>query len=108
MKLLPKSIKIPTLDETAELGISEQFVYAKLFNPYGIGTWYITSYDPETKEAFGFVNLNDPQMAELGYISIEELENLKLPFRGKIERDIHFSKMKLQDVIDKVKNNIHV
>ena len=110
MKLLTKALlkEIPTLDETAELGIDEQFVYAKLFNPCGAGTWYITSYDPEYNEAFGFVNLGDAQMAELGYIPMGELEALKLPFGLGIERDIHFTKMSLREVMDKVYAGGHV
>jgi len=36
--------------------------------------WFIKEYNPEQKIAYGFANLNDPEMAELGNISIEELE----------------------------------
>jgi len=110
MKLFTQAIlkALPTLDESAQLSTSEQKVICKLFNPSGVGTWYITSYNPDEKLAFGFVNLNDPEMAELGYISIEELEALKLPFGMKIERDRHFDPMPLQTVIDTIKRGGHV
>lgn len=49
--------------------------------------WYITEYDPNQKIAFGFVNLNDPQNAELGYISINELMNID---GYKIKRDVNY------------------
>jgi hypothetical protein len=110
MKLFTQAIlkALPTLDESAQLSISEQKVHCKLFNPAGAGTWYLTAYDPEEKLAFGFVNLGDPEMAELGYISITELETLRLPFGLKIERDRHFDATPLQDVMDAVKSGKHV
>jgi hypothetical protein len=110
MKLLTKTLinQIPTCDETAEMGIDEQFVYAKLFNPCGSQTWYITSYDPEYNEAFGFVNLGDPQMAELGYIPMGELESIQLPFGLKIERDLHFTKTPLREVMETIQSGGHI
>jgi hypothetical protein len=110
MKLFTKeNLKtLPTLDESSELGIDDQKVWVKLFNPCGAGTWYITAYDPETKEAFGFVNLGDPDMAELGYISVSELEELRLPLAMKIERDRFFDPMPLREVMDKVHAGKHV
>ena len=101
--------KIPTLDDSAEMSIAEQKVWVKLFNPYGRGTWYITAYDPTTKEAFGFVNLGDAEMAELGYINIPELEALRIsPFGLGLERDRNFSPMPLQEVMDTIKKGGHV
>lgn len=38
--------------------------------------WLITEYDPESEIFFGFTCLNDIQCAELGYISLYELEDL--------------------------------
>ncbi len=110
MKLFTKAIlkKLPTLDDSSDLSIKDQSVHCKLFNPVGVGTWYITAYNPTDKMAFGFVNLGDPPMAELGYISIDELENLKLPLGLSIERDMYFDSMPLQDVMDKVKSGGHV
>ncbi len=42
----------------------------KLFNPYGIGTWYLTEYDPKKEIAFGRCEL---QFSELGYVYIPEI-----------------------------------
>lgn len=44
--------------------------------------WWITEKDmePEQLQAFGYVNLGDPQNAELGYISIEELKQNGIEF----------------------------
>ena len=47
----------------------------KLFNPTGIGTWYLSEYDQESKIAFGVADLGDPEM---GSFALWELEQLKL------------------------------
>lgn len=111
MKLFTKEIlnKLPTIGSTSEKSMEEVKVPLKLFNPAGAGTWYITEYDPEEKLAFGFANLGDPEMAELGYVSIEELESLRLPFGLGIERDMHFGfKHTLKEVYDTVKGGGHL
>ena len=110
MKLLTATIlkSMPKLGDTAEKTSDKIKVRAKLFNPLGPQKWFITEYDPETKEAFGFVTLGDPQCAELGYISIQELEDLKLPLRLKIERDLHFPLTPLNEVMEKIRAGKHV
>ena len=35
--------------------------------------WLMAELDPESNLAFGYANLNDDQMAEWGYISMDEL-----------------------------------
>lgn len=59
----------------------------KLFNPSGIGTWYICTLSPENI-AFGICCLHE---FEIGYVSLDELNVLKLPFGLTIEQDKHFS-----------------
>tara|TARA_B100000768_G_scaffold169789_1_gene175652 strand:+ start:842 stop:1192 length:351 start_codon:yes stop_codon:yes gene_type:complete len=63
----------------------------KLFSPVGAATWLLT----ELKEgiAFGLCDLGQGT-PELGYVSINELENIKLAFGLKIERDLHFTATK--------------
>jgi len=47
--------------------------------------WLITEYDPDDDIAFGWACLNgDRQMAELGYVSLAELEDLQVPVRVRI------------------------
>lgn len=111
MKLFTKEIlnRLPTIGATSERSMEEVKVPLKLFNPAGAGTWYITEYDPEEKLAFGFANRGDPEMAELGYVSILELESLKLPFGLGIERDMHFGfNHTLKEVYDTVKGGGHL
>jgi len=109
MKIFTKANlkSLPTLDESAQMSIADQKVWVKLFG--GSATWYITSFDPSTNEAFGFVNLGNPQFAELGYIDMRELTALRIPpFGLPIERDRNFHPTPLQEVMDTIKSGGHV
>lgn len=100
MKLILKSAKIPALYANENKKPEDILVPIKLFNPCGQGTWYLTEYDPNEKLAFGLCDLGEP---ELGYVSIAELEELKLLYGMKIERDIHWNpKTTLKQVMEDV------
>ena len=66
-------------------------VVVKLFNPTGIGTWYLTEYNPETEIAFGLSCLHQK---EIGYVSMKEIREYKGPFGLGIERDKYFDSNK--------------
>ena len=59
----------------------------KLFNPAGIGTWYLSELDPTTNTAFGLCCLHEK---ELGYVSIDELKEFRGALGLGIERDKMF------------------
>ncbi len=59
----------------------------KLFNPTGIGTWWIASYDPETKIAFGVAELFE---RESGDFDLEEIVEFRGVFGLPIERDLSY------------------
>ena len=89
MMLITKEIarKLPKLYANENKSSDEIKVPLKLFNPTGIGTWYITEYDPDTDMAFGWCDLGFP---ELGSVSLQVLRNFR-GFAGLgIERDIHW------------------
>lgn len=57
---------------------------AEVFAHYFIGAndWLVSEYDPEEDLAFGWACLNgDRQLAELGYVSLAELESVGVPLR---------------------------
>ncbi len=58
----------------------------KYFNPCGVGTWLITDIN-EDGIMFGLCDLGEP---ELGYVALEEMEGVRLPFGLGIERDLSF------------------
>ena len=70
--------------------LANQMVVAKIFNPYGRGTWYIINSDPDDPDyLWAIVDLFD---IEAGSVSRSELENILVPpFRLNLERDSSFS-----------------
>ena len=104
MKLLTKTIEksLPAMRSQESKPANEVRIRAKFFNPIGAGTWYATEYDPDERLFFGFVTLGDPQNAELGYFSLDELASVQLRFGLGIERDIHWDDTTtLQTVMDR-------
>jgi len=102
MKLLTKEIlkNLPATYGNEGLKNSQIKVVVKFFAPSGSASWYATEYCPETKVFFGFANLGDDQMAELGYFSLEELENIRLPLGLSVERDLQWdSRTTLKEVM---------
>ena len=66
----------------------------KLFNPAGIGTWYLSELDPERNVAFGLCCLHEN---ELGYVSIDELQDFRGEMGLSIERDRWFKPKTLEE-----------
>ena len=84
-------------------------VVMKMFNPAGAGTFYLyEKLDDDTYMAY--VNLGDPTYAELGAVSLTELEEYRGRMGLGIERDMHFpiGKYTVREVMDKVKAGGHV
>ena len=95
MNLLTKDL----LKRFEEIGSQEQdenpIVIAKFFNPTGLGTWYATEYNPETKIFYGYANIFK---GEWGEFSLEELENFMGPLSIGIERDLYFPETRFKDI----------
>lgn len=92
-RYIRESDNMPTTDAIAN--DDDPMVLVKLFNPTGIGTWYLMSYDPDDRVSFGLCHLFE---WELGNVWLSEL----VTFRGlmglPIERDIHFTPARLSEV----------
>ena len=88
---------LPTIDAVADE--ADPMVRVKLFNPTGIGTWYLMGYDPEDRIAFGLCNLFE---WGLGDVSMAELVDVRGMFGLPIERDIHFTPQLLSEVKKRV------
>jgi hypothetical protein len=88
MKLLTKELekKLPTIYSTQTF--DDPIAWVKFFTPTCSWTWYATEYDPKERVFFGLVYGLE---RELGFFSLDELENLKGPFGVGVERDISFS-----------------
>lgn len=76
-------IVIPRLYATEQ--ITDPEVYVKIFTPDSSWTWLVVEYDPEQRLCFGLVNGLE---SELGYFSLDELEEVRGPLGLPIERDL--------------------
>jgi hypothetical protein len=99
---LARPTEAPALYAQENKTAAEATVYAHYF--VAGCDWWITEYDPADDVAFGFACVNDPQNAELGYVSIAELEAVKVRGIFPVEKDLHWDAQPLAPIIRKVKN----
>ena len=98
MKLLTKRIEAKLfatpLYSTEGQSEEEKKPIVKFFNPCGAATWIVyegNKLDNGDWEFFGKVDLGLGFGFEWGYFRLSELENIRLPFGLKIERDKYFA-----------------
>lgn len=96
MKLLTKELE----RRFAQVGCQEgkgnkAIVIAKFFTPDSSWSWYCLEFLPESREFFGLV---DGHEAEMGYFSLDELEEATGPLGLAIERDLHWKERTLEEV----------
>lgn len=111
MKLITKEIEKAFAEQgyTGDKTASEIKIIVKLFNPTGVGTWYL--YEKEDDDIYwGFVNLGDPEMSECGTVSLSELMELKEQLGLVIKRDLFFEigSVTLDKVIRTIKEGGHI
>ena len=96
-KLLTKALekKLPPLYAQEKKG-DNAIAYAKFFSPYSNWTWYATEYDPETRTFFGLIFGLE---TELGYFSLDEMEEVRGPAGAQgIERDAYYKPQTLGEI----------
>ncbi len=88
--------KLPAFYSTEEVPLKEKIIAMHFF--IGGCDWYAVEYDPERETFFGFAILNnDPDCAEWGYFSLQELCDLKISFL-EVDRDLHFTPRKAIEI----------
>ena len=103
MIILTKAIKEKLIaNHKAQDGTKSFKAVLKLFNPTGIGTWYLSELDPETNIAFGLCCITEK---ELGYVNLDELLSFKGQFGLGIERDLYFKPNK--KTLDECRTKLH-
>jgi hypothetical protein len=90
-------LPLPYADQREGLG---EPVLVKLFNPQGAGTWFITAYDPETRRAYGAVDLG--YGPEVGAFDMAELIAFRGCFGLPLERDLWWTPKPLRDVAPRI------
>lgn len=91
---LPAYRYIRESDQMPALGTDNGTARVKLFDPTGSWTWYISEYDPKTREAYGRVHGFED---EYGYIYMPELVEFRGRFGLPIERDLHWQPRPLSE-----------
>lgn len=100
MKLLLQAQRIKLLKNSQLTGEAltngtpepRHYPVVKFFNPCGAATWLITEMD-EDGRLFGLCDIGQGT-PELGYVMLDELASIRLPFGLSIERDMHFKAKK--------------
>ena len=91
--------QIPTLYATEDISLADKKIYLHFF--IGGCDWYITEYDKKDT-MFGFAIINgDTQMAEWGYISLNELKNISVGPGIEVDTDKYW-KIKPVKEIEKI------
>ena len=91
-RLLPDDVaaRLPRLYATERE--EDPIAHVKFFTPDSSWTWYVTEYDPKQRLCFGLVHGLE---RELGYFSLEELEEVRGPLGLPIERDLYWQPVPL-------------
>jgi len=100
MSLLTDEIVLvtPNLYKTEDTPLDEKIVTARFYFPAGAGVWYLMELSEDKDLAFGLCNIF---VKELGYFSINELEEIKVG-GFKVQRDKDFKPCKYKDLKDKI------
>ena len=93
--LLTKAIleKLPPMGSTDGQGM-EAMAQVKFFITWADWTWYMSEYDPKSRQCFGLVI--SPYARELGYFNMDDLEYIHNGYL-EVERDKTWMPKKLND-----------
>jgi hypothetical protein len=100
MKLFTKDIDEKLFKQYLQgSNLESQNVVAKIFNPYGMGTWYLLNSDPDDPDYLYVIS--DLNEIEIGSVSRNELESVKVqPFGLGLERDLYFESINAKELFD--------
>ena len=88
--------KIPRLYETEDLPAQDKLIHLHFF--IGGCDWYIAEYDGEDL-FFGYAILNnDHEMAEWGYVSLQELKSIKVRPGFEVDNDLFWQVKKASEI----------
>lgn len=87
--LMPDSIRkqLPNLYSTEKQLVGDRTAYARYFFPIGAYTAYLLEYDPKERLGFGAVTMGYGW--ELGYMSLDEMKEVKIHGLGIVTSTLH-------------------
>ena len=106
MKLITVELETRAQQVGRQENNPDPLVIAKFFNPVGAGTWYITEYYPDENICFGYVK--GLAVDEWGYVSVDELESIKLPYGMRIERDLYFDEAPISRYVPAIRHRLEI
>lgn len=86
--LASELVDVPRIYGSDKTPVAGKVLHLHYFG--GPADWWLAEYDPKSRIGFGYACLGDPQLAEWGYVSLEELETLSVGL-VIIERDLHWT-----------------
>lgn len=89
MTLLPDDLRARLTANGAAKTEADHVPVIKVFVPGGGAAWLLTELLPDGDTLFGLCDMGFGS-PELGYVSLKELDSVKLPFGFRIKRDPHF------------------
>lgn len=93
---------LPALYATEHQNTAEKTIVAKWFSPYSNFRWFAVEFDPETRNAFGYVQSD---FSEWGYFNLDEMQATRIPmFRESlegVERDCHWTPCTVAEAIER-------
>jgi hypothetical protein len=90
---IPEDCPIPPLYGTEDTALDTKIVWVKLVAP-AVFTFYLVEFSPAAEDgypnlAFGYVhNADEPYFSEWGYISLEELDDIRVAGFPPVKRDL--------------------
>ena len=102
MKLLTKAIEAALEKAPHDQPPAKTKVVVKYFTPDAGASWFITEgerLEDDDWLLFGFADLGDPQMAELGSVLLSQLAEIRGGLGLPVERDMYYPDTTLADVL---------
>lgn len=89
--------KVPKLYSTDDISLKEKMIHMHFF--IGGCDWFISEYCSKDQIFFGFAILNnDLSNSEWGYVSFQELCEVKAGGFLEVDRDLHFTPTMAKDI----------
>ena len=105
MKLFTKDIDDKLFEQYLKgADLENQVAVAKIFNPYGRGTWYLLNSDPDEPDYLWAIM--DSFEVKSGSASRSKLESMKVPpFNKNLERDLGFKPVNALELFNYLTEN---